>query len=278
MNKNTSFKLFLKRFPKKFVPRAKSFLTLIFFPILPKTDKIKCYAFMGRHDIDPGVPYKWTLEYKKMHHTIQYNAEQFPYILHKGKKLFFPASWDEQKCKRVYDSLLIEQDARSPHLYVKDIKRLTEKTLLDIGSAEAIFALETIELTKHVYLFECEDEWIDALNMTFAPYKDKITIIKKYVSNNNNDDNVTLDEFFKDKDKSNIFIKMDIEGEEQKALEGAKTLLQQKDLDFAICIYHKKDDAQNISKIFSDYGFVYEFSDGYMNFEMQLRKGVIRKV
>lgn len=81
-----------------------------------------------------------------------------------------------------YRGLLIEQDKRSAHRYVDSYEELKGKTLLDIGAAEAIFTLDTIEYMDHAYLFECDESWIEALEVTFAPYKEKITIVRKYVS------------------------------------------------------------------------------------------------
>lgn len=106
-----------------------------------------------------------------------------------------------------YRGLLIEQDKRSAHRYVDSYEELKGKTLLDIGAAEAIFTLDTIEYIDHAYLFECDESWIEALEATFAPYKEKITIVRKYVSDVNDEDNITLDTFFRDEGKSidNLF-------------------------------------------------------------------------
>ena len=52
----------------------------------------------------------------------------------------------------MYKGLLIEQDERSAHRYVVSYSDLRNKVLLDIGAAEAIFALDTIEYVNHTYL------------------------------------------------------------------------------------------------------------------------------
>ena len=51
------------------------------------------------------------------------------------------------------------------------------------------------------------------MEATFAPYKEKITIVRKYVSDVDEEDNITLDTFFRDEGKfiDNLFLKMDIE-------------------------------------------------------------------
>ena len=70
------------------------------------------------------------------------------------------------------------------------------KSLLDVGSAEGIFTLDVIDLIEHAYLFECDDEWVEALEATFLPWKDKITIVRKYVSDMDDENNTTLDSYF----------------------------------------------------------------------------------
>jgi predicted RNA methylase len=182
----------------------------------------------------------------------------------------------EQDIVSLYRSLIIEQDIESPHRYVKSYKELEGKTLLDIGAAEGIFALDTIDYVKKVYLFECEREWIEPLQLTFNPWKDKVEIVEKYVSENNSEKCVTLDTFMKEKEKDNIHIKMDIEGAEQSALKGAKKLLSNnKPISFSVCTYHKAEDAKVISSFFESLGYTYEFTKGYF-FIGEPRKGICR--
>ena len=154
------------------------------------------------------------------------NTNGLPYVFHNGRKLYFKR--DMLAFTEVaYRGLLIEQDKRSAHRYVDSYEELKGKTLLDIGAAEAIFTLDTIECIDHAYLFECDESWIEALEATFAPYKEKITIVRKYVSDVDDEDNITLDTFFRDEGKSidNLFLKMDIEGYVRKALEGGCSYL-----------------------------------------------------
>ena len=62
---------------------------------------------------------------------------------------------------------------RHPHHYADSVEEFRGKTLLDIGSAEGFTALDTIEVTRFVYLFEYEDKWIEALQATLSRGKRK---------------------------------------------------------------------------------------------------------
>ena len=92
------------------------------------------------------------------------------------------------------------------------------------------------------YLFECEDTWIEVLEATFALWSDKVTIVHKYVNDVDDEQNVTLDTYFKDKFLGAIYLKMDIEGCERKALRVAKKLLNSSHIFGAVCVYHLQDD------------------------------------
>jgi hypothetical protein len=253
----------------------------LFRYFLPDTEKNRLYAFMGRHGL-MSFPYPFALNYKKMHVIRHFDTQYgLHYVMHSGKRLYFPKSYandNKKKFKNCYRFLVIEQDASSPHRYIRDMNRLKGKTLLDIGAAEAIFSLDVIELVDHVYIFECDDVWIEALNATFAPWKDKVTIVRKYVSDTNDENTITLNRFFEDKDKKNLFLKMDIEGYEQAALRGASNLLREaQDIDFSICTYHRKNDAIEIAGMLHSFGFECEQTDGYFYLQKDFRKAIIRK-
>ena len=173
--------------------------------------------------------------------------------------------------------MLIEQDVRHPHHYADSVEEFRGKTLLDIGSAEGFTAPDTIEVTRFVYLFEYEDKWIEALQATFEPWKEKTMIVKKYISDHDDDVNAALDNFLKDKSRKDIFLKMDIEGAECMALQGCMELFAKADhLDFAICTYHKETDVVQIPAFLDRFNCSYSFTDGYMFVKHSLRKCLVR--
>jgi len=245
--------------------------------MIPRTPTNEAFAFMGKYGICI-LPYNFTLKYQQLNIT-QYRDEstQLTYVIHNNKKLYFPRNLKPADIDKMYKQLLAEQDESSPHRYITSREELSGKTLLDIGAAEGIIALSVIDIVKHAFLFEVDENWIEVLNATFAPFKNKVTIVEKYISNINDDLNLTIDRFLQGKMINNLFIKMDIEGAELLALQGAtKVLSDSKNIQLAVCTYHRKDDFKKISDLFSEKGLHYEYTYGRIFLDNEFRTGVIR--
>lgn len=246
--------------------------------VTPKTEKEQAYkAWSKARSCLTPYPYLWIGEYDERFVDVHIDMENsFPFVMHHGKRLYFKRDIIND-IPGIYKGLLIEQDERSAHRYVVSYSELTNKVLLDIGAAEAIFALDTIEYVNHVYLFECDNKWLEALNLTFAPWKEKVTIVSKYVSDFNDENNVTLDSYFSDKQTDNLFLKMDIEGYERNALKGAKKLLKKaKNISGSVCIYHLYDDKEVIQALLKRLDYITEIQSGYILFEKELRSAILR--
>ena len=206
------------------------------------------------------------------------------YVIHCGHKLFFKKYSTKKTIKKYYAGLCQEQFFGSPHQYLTDNFNIDENSIIaDIGAAEGNFSLSIVEKVKSIYIFESDENWILPLEKTFEPWKEKVFIINKFVSDVNNESKISLDKYFQDK-KLPIFLKMDVEGYEEQIIQGAKTIMQKKDCKIALCTYHNQGDDVKFKKYFDNLGFTTNFSDGYMFFlddisnfaPPYVRRGVLR--
>jgi len=231
-------------------------------------------------------PYDFTKRYNAKE-VIVYTDDnnKMKYVIHENKRLYFKKDWDEKKIQIYYNSLLLEQDIDSPHRYeTADFFVNDDDVVVDAGAAEGNFALSVVEKVKKLYLFESDEEWIEALKATFAQWNEKVEFIRKYVSDSDEGNRITLDTFLGTRAVN--FIKADIEGAEIALLEGCRNILfNSEKLKVVMCTYHKKDDSENIKQILTNLKFNVEFSKGYMLYFLYdppvppyLRKGLIRAV
>ena len=205
-----------------------------------------------------------------------------------GQRVYFPAEWCDERIREACSLLLTEQDAKSPHCYVMEGFEVPEDAVvLDCGVAEGNFSVSIADRAKHIYLFEGAPEWQTPLELTFARWRDKVTIVPKYISDIDEGDFMSLDTFIQEHGLYNekVYIKMDIEGYEEKALQGLRRSIDKiKNLRMAICTYHSQQSKDNILRLFEDDSrFEWKLSRGYMilnNFYDKpqfpyIRKGVL---
>lgn len=206
------------------------------------------------------------------------------YVILDGKRLYFKKASSFRGVKRNFNALRIEQDINSPHRYLTESFNVNENDILvDVGTAEGNLPLDVIEKAKKIYMFETNPKWIEALEATFKPWKEKVVIVNKFVSDKSDENHVTLDEYFEGKEPF-TFLKIDAEGSEASVLEGAKKAISSSQkLKIAICCYHKPKDAEEFEKYFKTNNFSVAFAKGLMIFEEPknffppyLRKGVLR--
>lgn len=231
-------------------------------------------------------PYDFTDRYREDDIDVLLdNASGMHYVMQDGRKLFFKRSWKPDKIRRSYNMLRKEQDPASPHYYLAPGFQVEEGEILaDIGCAEGNFSLAMIEKVKKLYLFECDPGWLEALQKTFEPWKDKVEIVARFVSDRNDDTHIKGDDYFRD--KTLTFLKMDVDGGERPLLQGLKdTLANVKPLKIALCTYHRQEDEGEFTAYFQKLGFTVGHSDRYMIFYLDkligppyLRRGLIRAV
>ena len=197
-----------------------------------------------------------------------------PYILHKEKKLFFPRCLSQGEVVSEYKSLVFREGllgsgmlAKSPHCYQDENFQVESgDILLDVGCAEAIFSLDNIEKVSKAYLFECGSVWRKPLKLTFAPYKDKVVLVNKLVSDKTTRKSTTLVDVVKDDMAGNthFFVKMDIEGWERTVIKGNADFFKNAKVKLSCCVYHRQDDAKVIEGMLKELGYESRFSEGWM--------------
>ena len=223
-------------------------------------------------------------EYEHERYYVYRDSDMMPYIFLEGKRMYYPRNrrFNADDNGEYIDDVLIEQGTGSPHLYVREDKGIVPPkggVIVDAGVCEGNFALRYVDDSSKMYLIESNPEWIEPLERSFRPYKSKVIICNKYLSNMDSSTTVTLDSLV---DGYADFLKMDIEGYELNALKGAKKTLGGNCIS-AICSYHRFEDESNIRSILEQYGYTTSVSDGYMFFSydeniiktMDFRRGIV---
>lgn len=198
---------------------------------------------------------------------VKYDRENDLYYgLYEGKRLYFNKDVDTlEKALTALNGLAAEQSENSPHKYLDGDFQVKEgDVVFDVGCADGNFALSVIDKASKIYLFEADEQWMTPLRLTFAPYMDKVEIVRKYVDERSGEKTVSLDDFCQSKGIDHVdMVKMDIEGYEENVLKGAARLLQNKKINrIAVCTYHKPEDEENLGKILCDYDKT--MAKGYM--------------
>jgi hypothetical protein len=245
-------------------------------------EEIEIYTYLKNNPV-AFIPYEFTKKYKPENIIVyQDDAVNLRYVLYTEKRLYFPMDWTEKMIQDYYTILLKDMDSNSPHCYESAKFQVQYGDVVaDMGTAEGIFALSIIEKARKVYLFECEERWLPILQKTFEPWKEKIIIINKFISDFTDVNCITIDDFLAGREIN--FIKADIEGAEVRLLNGAKSvLLTQNRLRLALCTYHRENDARELKQILTASGFETEYSHGYLipywEKTLTFRRGVIRAV
>lgn len=227
----------------------------------------------------------------KIHLEYDDNLHMF-YVDHYGNKLYFHRGYTRKKqVINTYRTILLEQDARSPHRYLYENEDLSGYNIIECGSAEASFSLDCVEVANRVYIFEADNRWEEALRNTFNPWLHKVEIISKFLSREKRNGAISLAEWIESRIESGdietdrkLFIKMDIEGFETEVIEDIKEILKKFDyVKLAVCVYHNKEDENRIYEQFEEQymmkpmnGYiVWLYSPQWLEFPY-FRRGVIR--
>ena len=211
-----------------------------------------------------------------------------PYVVHRGRRLYFPATWTERRAEEAYRGY-VENECllgggyrqKAPHQYQTDAFRVQEgDVVVDIGAAEGLFALDVADQAGRIYLFECDPVWKAPLAATFAPFGDKVRIVNRRVGGGQSRGEVRLDGFLDREAGGRFFLKMDIEGAETAVVEACRDFLVREDrVRLCCCTYHRQGDAERLESLLNGMGYRTAFSDGYVLFsrDRQLGKPYFRR-
>ncbi|MBK8884650.1 MAG: FkbM family methyltransferase [Bacteroidales bacterium] len=280
-----NFLLVLVRFllePKDYTVRRKAVLKY-YSKVDPATlppEIAEGIKFLRSHKYTP-LPYRWTRKYENfIPEVFRDESNQFLYVVYEGRTMYFPRRFTSTEVVWAVRAAMREQDNHSPHLYLTDDFHPEEGSIIvDAGVAEGNFALSVIEKAKRLYLIECDPEWMEALRLTFEPWKDKVVFVEKFMSDKPGENTTSLDELLSSEGEGNYFIKLDIEGYEQKALAGMKNLIESGNpVRMNVCTYHNPDDFTDIWSTLESYGFLCKATEGYVLFFHPGEKPEFRKV
>ena len=250
-------------------------------------------SFLRKQEYPTSFPYP-TLKHIEKPAFGRERKNKLPYIIHNGKKLFFPKHFQEFEIIELYTNYIERENllggnftTKAPHQYQSEkIHIERDDILLDIGCAEGLIALDAIDRVKKVYLFEGEEMWLEPLKATFEPYVDRVEIIPKFVGSKNTPNTTDLNSIFKDYTNGSFFVKMDIEGCEEDVLrENQNFFSSSNHIKIACCLYHKAEHQISIPQLLNNWHYQTEFSSGVMFFHLEpnlnspfLRKGLIRAI
>jgi hypothetical protein len=245
---------------------------------IKNSDSYLEYRYLLRNGVS-CFPYTFVEQYKKMRVNVFYD-DIYPYVLENNLKIYFNSNWNTEKVAKYYREISLEQNINSPHCYYhKNIDYSIYDIAIDIGAAEGNFSTFIVKHINKIYLYEKDDVWYDCLKCTFQQFEDKVEIIKKNVSNFDDDINVKLDSINQYYDK-NILVKIDVEGNELNVLEGmVKILSQNKFITLLVCTYHKQNDEVILNEFLSNLGYSNSYSNGYMCYfyDKSIKKPFLRK-
>ena len=249
-------------------------------------DYMKIAKYLNDNKVNV-FPYKFTEQYKSSDISIKKDKTSNLYFTnyHNFDIYLKPAFTNKYRAARYFKNILLEQDTQSPHRYTtEEFHPQKDSVILDIGGAEGFFPIDYIDAVKKVYIFECSNEWIQALEKTYKNYKDKVVIIKKFVASYSDDTHISLDDFIKEKhlENENLFIKIDAEGSEPDIIKGVSFLFSSKQsIQLALCVYHCAWHEKYFRELFHNWnicssnGYMLYYYDFYFS-EPYVRTGVLR--
>jgi len=156
---------------------------------------------------------------------------------------------------------------------------------LDVGSTRGLLALDVIDKVSKVYMVERAPRWWKPIEATFAPYKDKVELVKGVLSakkkkkekeTEERKRKISLASLLEKCGQQRVFVMMDIEGHELDVLSEAQEYLKaaKNPITLAVCAYHRTTDYEDLMRLFEDIGYHTETQPGYIYTDMNDGHGV----
>ena len=246
------------------------------------------WEFVRSHGFGSWMPYPYRQIGISAKTVEDGECDGYPYVVHRGRRLFFPAGMEKWKVVMIY-RIFVEQEGitgegiyeKHPHNYQSANHFIEEgDVLLDIGCAEALFTLDNLDRISKAYVFEADPSWRIPLEKTFAGMG-KVSVVSKFVGDRTEGNCVKVTDVVPEDPNATYFVKMDIEGGERVVLESMREFFRTHRVKLSCCVYHRQDDAEVIERMLREMGFSIEYSDGYMLVLMNgvqypyFRKGLI---
>jgi hypothetical protein len=216
----------------------------------------------------PYLPYPFIDTQRKEDIAVYRDEEKgLFYVLHNNKKLYYSRKYTtEASVRQSYFSLSLEQHPDSPHRYEHgDFKVFPGDRVVDIGAAEGNFSLDVVETAGELYIIEAEAHWMEALEATFEPWKEKVHLVCAYLSDRDEGNCKTFETIVGNARVD--FTKMDVEGAELTILDNIQKALKCRQIQrIAVCTYHRTTDAQGVVQRLHKVSYGGAFSQGVMLF------------
>ena len=193
---------------------------------------------------------------------------EFEDVTNQIQRMYFPRNYQftNRDGMQFCEDMNWEQMPSSPHLYVTSDHGVSEGgVIVDGGVCEGNFALKYLSIAAKMFLFEPDWWWDEPNYYTFLPFKDKIEYSHKALSNYDSRLTTRLDSIVSQNEKV-TFIKLDIEGHEADAIEGAENTFRNNCVKASVCCYHRNDDLELLERRFKEYGYETRCSNGNVVF------------
>lgn len=233
--------------------------------------------YCRRHGRLCMFPYEKIREFPKVEVCFD-QAKGLPYVIHEGKRLYYPAPWGRGTITYNYISSVAVEGilgggclAKSPHNYLDARFPVKDGAVVcDFGAAEGLVGLHFAERASHIVIGECDEKWLAPLKATFEPYAGKTTFVTEPLGMGGiggSCSRILAETAAEMGNGTPFFLKFDIEGAERFAIREMEAFFDSTaDITVACATYHRQDDAQVLEKVFAGWGFETTFSSGAMLF------------